>query len=57
MIDPRVSDRMAGCTDVRLTWARAQAGLDLAEYNAKCGGRFSWGRLRPAQVKDAGNHP
>ena len=47
MIDPRVSDRMAGSTDVRLTWARAQAGLDLTEYNAKNGGQWSRGRVRP----------
>jgi len=46
VIDPRVSDRMAGSTDVRLTWARAQMGVDLAEYNAKNGGHWSRGGLR-----------
>lgn len=46
--DSRVSDVMARSLDVHLTWPRAQAGLDLAELNARSGGRWSLGRLRAA---------
>ena len=51
MIDRRVSEVMARSSDIRLTWGRAQAGMDLAELNAKSGGRWSWGRLRTVEAK------
>ena len=50
MIDRRVSEVMARSSDIRLTWGRAQAGMDLAEMNAKSGGRWSWGRLRAVEA-------
>lgn len=50
VVDRRVSEVMARSSDIRLTWDRAQAGLDLAEYNARVGGRFSWGRLRAVEA-------
>lgn len=43
MIDPRVSEIMAESQNVRLTWPRAQMGLDLAEYNRRLGGTWSRG--------------
>lgn len=52
MIDFRVSDVMARSNDVHLTWPRAQSGLDLAEYNARSGGRWSWGRLRAVKKEE-----
>lgn len=52
MIDRRVSDAMARSHNVRCTWNQALAALDLAEMNARYGGRFSWGRLRAVEVKE-----
>ena len=46
--DRRVAEVVANSRDVRLTWDRALMGLDLAEMNARHGGRWSWGRLRPS---------
>ena len=51
--DRRVAEVLANSKDVRLTWDRALMGLDLAEMNARQGGRWSLGRLRP-QVEEAG---
>lgn len=42
MIDRRVSDLMAGTKDLHLTWCKAQMGRDLAEYNARMGGKWSY---------------
>ena len=42
--DRRVSDRMVESRDVRLTWPRAQMGVDLAEFNARCGGHWARGK-------------
>jgi len=37
--DRRVSERLTSSRNVRLTWNQAQAELDLAELNARMGGR------------------
>ena len=42
--DRRVSERLTSSRDIRLTWNQAQAELDLAELNARMGGRFSRGQ-------------
>jgi hypothetical protein len=48
--DRRVAEVMASSRDVHLTWDKVQAGMDCAEFNARCGGRWSWGRLRAVEA-------
>ena len=46
-VDRRVSEIMDRSTHVGFTWNDALRALDLAEYNAANGGRWSHGRRRP----------
>ena len=50
-VDRRVSEILDRSTHVGFTWNDALRALDLAEYNAANGGRWSWGRLKAQKVE------
>jgi hypothetical protein len=50
-LDRRVSDALSKVDYVGFTWNDAVRALDLAEMNAKAGGRWSWGRLKAQKVE------
>jgi hypothetical protein len=52
--DRRVADVLDRSNYVGFTWNDALRALDLAEYNARLGGRASWGRLRAQRVEAKG---
>jgi hypothetical protein len=51
-VDRRVSEILDRSTHVGFTWNDALRALDLAEYNAANGGRWSRGRIRTQEEKE-----
>jgi hypothetical protein len=48
--DRRVAEAFDRVQYVGFTWNDAVRARDLAEMNARSGGRWSWGRLRPVEA-------